>query len=124
VTTAHPALYSPSAGVSRVAAADAGAHVPAPVKAKLKEKADEFEAYFMQQFIDIASPDQSDDPFLGGGQTESFYTQKMHEEMAKGMVARGGIGLSKNVYAQLLKMESAKYAPASAQSYIQPQGGH
>lgn len=103
-------LFSPSAGVGRTTAAEAGAHVPPEEKAKLKSKANEFEAYFVQQFIDLSAPDASDNPLTGGGETESFFTQKMHEQIAKSVVDRGGIGLSQNVYTQLLKMQEAKHA--------------
>lgn len=112
--SALPTFFPPSARVNATPPADVGAHVSAADKAKLKGKADEFEAYFIQQFIDLSAPDSSDDPLQGGGPTEAIYTQKMHEQMAKAMVARGGgIGIGNAVYGELLKMQEAKVTGAT-----------
>lgn len=105
-----PTLFSPTGGINRAPPASVGANVPAAEKAKLRGKADEFETYFIQQFIDLSSPDASDNPLNGGGPTEAIYSQKMHEQMAKALVARGGIGLGQQVYGELLRMQDAKYA--------------
>jgi flagellar protein FlgJ len=90
-----------------------GANVPEGVKAKLKEKAQEFESYFLQQFIGLTMPDMSDDPIFGGGFAEQTFNTKLQEEMASSMARKGGLGLTQRVYAELLKAQEAYYPPVT-----------
>lgn len=91
--------------------AQPGANVPPEVKAKMKEKAQEFESYFLQQFISLTMPDMSDDPIFGGGFAEQTFNTKLQEEMGKSMAQKGGLGLTQRVYAELLKAQEAYYPP-------------
>lgn len=86
-----------------------GANVPPEVKAKLQEKAQEFESYFLQQFISLTMPDMSEDPMFGGGFAEQTFNTKLQEEMANSMARKGGLGLTQRVYAELLKAQEANY---------------
>lgn len=86
-----------------------GANVPDEVKAKLREKSQEFESYFLQQFISLTMPNMSENDLFGGGFAEETFTTKLQEEMGKSMAQKGGLGLSQRVYAELLKAQEAFY---------------
>lgn len=98
----NPALPQPGAN-------GLGSNVPEHVKAKLKDKAQEFEAYFLQQFISLTMPDMSEDPIFGGGFAEQTFSTKLQEEMANSMAKKGGLGITQRVYAELLKAQEAFY---------------
>lgn len=104
--TTTPLSFQPTKGVPQP-----GANVPTEVKAKLKEKAQEFESYFLQQFISLTMPDMSDDPIFGGGFAEQTFNTKLQEEMGKSMAKKGGLGLTERVYSELLKAQEAYYPP-------------
>lgn len=82
-----------------------GANLSAATKAKMREKAQEFEAYYVQQFIALTRPDLSEDPMFGGGYGEQAFADKLDEEMGKAIAKRGGFGVGDRVYAELLKMQ-------------------
>lgn len=82
-----------------------GANISEATKAKLKDKSQQFEAYFIQQFISLTRPDLSDDSTMGGGFGERVFAQQMDEQMGKSIAQRGGFGVGDRVYAELLAMQ-------------------
>lgn len=95
-----PAFVQPSHQLPAV-----GAGVGAETKAKMRQKAQEFEAYYVQQFIALTRPDLSETEIFGGGYGEQMFADKLDEEMGKAIAKRGGFGIGDHVYAELLKMQ-------------------
>ena len=83
---------------------------------KLKAKANEFESYYIQQFIALTKPDQSDNPVFGGGFAEQNLSDKMDENIASNIQKHGGFGLANHLYAQLLAAQDAGQTTAVAPS--------
>lgn len=73
--------------------------------AKIEKTAKAFEASFLSSmFGQMSKGTQPDAPF-SGGQGEDVFRSFLDEAMAKSMTERGGIGLSKSITAEMLKMQ-------------------
>lgn len=91
----------------------APAAIPPPVvqnagtstHAKMKEKAQEFEAFYIQQFISLTRPDLSDNAIFGGGVGEQAFADHLDAQVGKAIAQRGGFGVADMVYAEMLKMQ-------------------
>lgn len=95
--TAAPALINP---------ATMGSHVPDAVKAKLKAKSDEFESFYIYQFIELMQPKDTGS-LINGGPGEEIFRHKLSEQMATNISKQGGFGLSNMVYTELLQQQEA-----------------
>lgn len=73
---------------------------------KLREQADEFEKMFLEQMLDRVFSAGGDEGMMAeAGPGAEVYRSMLSSEYA-GLIARGGgIGLSDQVYAQLLKLQ-------------------
>ena len=76
-------------------------------KAKIEKTGRDFETSFLsvmlgQMFEGVSTPS----PF-GGGQGEDAFRSFMTEAFAKSMTQHGGIGLSKQISSELLKLQGA-----------------
>ena len=100
----HP---TPSYATSAAAVRPLGSTVPDAVKAKMKQGAEGFEAFYIQQFITLMKP-KGEDTVLSGGVGEEMFRDKLTEEMAKNMAKDGGFGLGTAVYNELLKQQEAQ----------------
>lgn len=74
-------------------------------KAKMKDKAEEFEAYYIQQFISLTRPDLSENEIFGGGVGEQAFADQLDAQVGKAIAKRGGFGVADMVYAEMLKMQ-------------------
>lgn len=81
-----------------------GMNVPDAVKAKLKAKSDEFETFYIYQFIELMQPKETGG-FMNGGPGEELFRHNLNEQMAKNISQQGGFGISSQVYTQLLKLQ-------------------
>ncbi len=91
-----------SAGVTR--------HVPASeeVRAKLREKAVDYEAVFISQMLKpMFDGLQADAPF-GAGNAEDVWRSFQLEEFGKAIAHTGGIGLADGIYRQLLAVQETR----------------
>ncbi len=68
-----------------------------------KRAADEFEAIFISQMLKSMSVGLKTDGMFGGGQSEQIYKDLMNEELGKVMTSKGGIGMSDEIYREILK---------------------
>ena len=69
---------------------------------KAREKAQEFEAVFLNTFVEqMFSGIETDGPF-GGGHAEKVYRSMMSQQYAKSIVKSGGVGLADQVYREIL----------------------
>lgn len=86
------------------AAPGAPASAPA-VTARMRETAEAFEASFMAQMLKPMFEGLSTEAPFGGGEAERTWRGFLVEAMAKQTVRAGGIGLTDQVIAQMLKMQ-------------------
>lgn len=102
-TTALNATSPTAAGYSPAAAA--GSSADDAKRAAITKTAQQFEASFLStmfgQMFDGVQPDA---PF-GGGAGETAFRSFMMDAMGKAVVQRGGIGLSKSIAHEMLKMQ-------------------
>ncbi len=84
---------------------DIEANVSTSDKAALRAKANEFEQFYIQQFIALTQPNMAENPVFGGGFAEEQYQDKMSEQVASAVQKRGGFGLSDKLYAQLVEAQ-------------------
>ncbi len=79
----------------------------------IQKTAQDFEASFLSQMLQPMFEGLSSAPPFGGGAGEQMWTSFLAEAMAKKMAKTGGIGVSKAVAAEMLKMQGLTEAPAS-----------
>ena len=70
--------------------------------AKMRDAAEEFEAFFLSQFLSqMFKSIKTDGPF-GGGHGESMYREMQFQEYGKAISGKGGIGIADSIVRQLL----------------------
>ena len=98
--TATP--FKPPAALS----APASDLVIAPDKmAKLKAVAQEFEGVMLNELLAPMFEGLSTDGLGGGGSGEQMFRPMLVDQYAKGMAARGGIGVANAVLKELVRMQ-------------------
>jgi Rod binding domain-containing protein len=92
---------------------------PAPAAASAAElarrgqthkTAEAFEATFLTSMLQTMFQNVSTSPPFGGGEGEGMWKSFLAEAMAKDMAKRGGIGISKAVEHEMLKLQGLKAA--------------
>ncbi len=98
-----PDLLKPPPSPATAATAATGASA-----ARIHKVAQDFESSFLQTVLGtmMSTTGQADGAF-SGGEGEQAFRSFLTDAMAKGVVKRGGIGLSQTVERELLKMQGA-----------------
>lgn len=73
--------------------------------AEARKAAEEFEAFFLAQFIDRMFADLPTDGTFGGGQGEKIFRSLLTQEYGKVMARNGGVGIADSVYREILKSQ-------------------
>lgn len=81
-----------------------GSTVSPQVKAKLQEKAQEFESFYIYQFINLTMP-KNNSKIMNGGPGEDMFNQHLQEELANNIAQSGGFGIATQVYTELLRKQ-------------------
>lgn len=71
--------------------------------AEARKAAEEFEAFFLAQFIDRMFADLPTDGMMGGGHGEKVFRSLLAQEYGKVMARSGGVGIADSVYREILK---------------------
>lgn len=71
--------------------------------AEARKAAEDFEAFFLAQFIDRMFQDLPTDGMFGGGHGEKVFRSLLSQEYGKVMARTGGIGIADSVYREILK---------------------
>ena len=74
-------------------------------RGQIAKTAQDFEASFLSVMLQTMFQGVKQQEPFGGGQGEEMFKSFMSEAMAKQMAKQGGIGLSKSVQAEMLKMQ-------------------
>lgn len=98
------------AGAALAAKADAGAaKIDPATDKKLKKTAQEFESVFLEQTFDRMFSGLGDEGPLGNGGTGGdVWRSMLAGEYAKSVVKNGGIGISQNIYSELIKLQAGQ----------------
>jgi peptidoglycan hydrolase FlgJ len=80
-------------------------------RGKTHETAVKFEASFLTQMLQTMFQNVSTSPPFGGGPGEDMWKSFLSEAMAKQMAKRGGIGVSKAVEREMLKLQGLSETP-------------
>jgi Rod binding domain-containing protein len=75
--------------------------------ARIKEAAQDFEAFFVTHAFEDMFAGISDDPMFGGGEAEQMFRSFLLQEYGKTVAKAGGIGVSDMVQRQLLELQEA-----------------
>ena len=101
---AASALPSPGPGL----AATERPQAPGAERARIHKVARDYEQSFLSVMLAQMQAGVKAEGF-GGGTGEEAFKSFLNDAMAKGMVARGGIGLAPRLEAEMLKLQG--YAP-------------
>jgi flagellar protein FlgJ len=72
---------------------------------QVKKAAEDFEAFFISQFVEtMLSGIKTDGPF-GGGNAEGIYRSMMAQEYGKSIAASGGLGIADSVQKTMIQMQ-------------------
>ena len=74
-------------------------------RGQIAKTAQDFEASFLSVMLQSMFQGVKQEEPFGGGQGEEMFKSFMSEAMAKQMAKAGGIGLSRSVQAEMLKMQ-------------------
>ncbi|GLQ07411.1 rod-binding protein [Sneathiella chinensis] len=67
--------------------------------------AQEFEAFFLSQFLNHMSAGIETDSTFGGGESEKIFRSMLNDEYAKSMSRQGGVGIADAVYREILALQ-------------------
>lgn len=75
-------------------------------KSKMKKTADDFEKMFLENSLDrLTQSDGQDGPLGEAGTGGGVYRSMLSNEYAGQIVKSGGVGISQQIYSQLLKLQ-------------------
>ncbi|MCA3244409.1 MAG: rod-binding protein [Alphaproteobacteria bacterium] len=77
-------------------------------RAKAREVATNFEAFYLTQFINLMKSKNEAEQF-NGGFGEQMFRQELNTELGKALAKNGGFGLGDKVYTELLRQQEAAY---------------
>lgn len=82
---------------------------PAPTlnRADARAVAEDYEAYFLTQMIEVLQEGRDQTEPFGGGAGETTFRSFLSEQYAKEMVRAGGIGLADQLTAEILRLQEA-----------------
>lgn len=84
-----------------------GKNIPAATKASLKEKAQDFESFYIYQTLELMKPDMGN-TVMSGGVGEEMFRHQLNEELAKNITNAGGFGVANKIYTELLRAQEAR----------------
>lgn len=79
--------------------------------AKVKETAENFEAFFMTKMMESMFEGISTDGMFGGGHAEKIYRSLLLDEYGKTMAKTGAIGISQSIMDTILDMQESMSVP-------------
>ena len=77
-------------------------------EAAATEKAKEFEALVLSQFVEAMTAGLDSNGPFGGGMGEGMFKSLLHNEYAKSLAGQGGLGLADNIKAELLTYQEIR----------------
>jgi Rod binding domain-containing protein len=85
-----------------------------PAEAKARKAATEFESMFLEQTLDrLTQSDGTEGPLGDNGTGGGVYRSMLTKEYAGQIVKSGGVGISDQVYREMMKMQEASNVSAN-----------
>lgn len=81
-----------------------GANTPQRLD-KARAAAEEFEAFFLSQFLNSMTSGIETDETFGGGESEKIFRSLLNDEYSRSMSRQGGVGIADAVYRDMLKLQ-------------------
>ena len=79
-------------------------------KKELRAASEKFEAMFLSQLLNTmydGMDEEKNNPF-SGGPAETTYRSMLNEQYAESIAKKGGIGLSDEIYKEMIKLQEAQ----------------
>lgn len=76
-------------------------------EAKARKAAEEFEAFFLSQIVEVMTSNIQPDKTFGGGQAETTWRSFLNDQYGQQMAKGRGLGIADMVYDQILKLQEA-----------------
>jgi Rod binding domain-containing protein len=119
----HNLLIGPMNPSSIPASEDKGSGVKKIDEEKLKKACGDFESIFISQMLKEMRKSIPKSGLLDGGSQQDAYLSLFDEELSKSMAKRGGIGLGKILYQNVMKQgKPSDLAPAERSIAVQGPG--
>lgn len=89
-----------------------------PAKTKAKKQADDFETVFLEQVTErlFATPEGTEGPLGESGAGAGIFKSQLTQQYAKQIQRAGGIGLSDQIFRDLIQVQEKAATPAAAQA--------
>jgi flagellar protein FlgJ len=81
-------------------------------RGQIHKTAQNFEASFLSSMLQTMFKSVSTAPPFGGGPAEDIWKSFLAEAMAKQMASRGGVGVSRDVEREMLKLQGLTETPS------------
>lgn len=75
---------------------------------RAKQVAEDYEAFFLSQFLQPMFADLSTEPPFGGGMAEDMWRTLQVDEYGKAMARAGGVGIADAVLKEILILQEAQ----------------
>ncbi|MBI1237178.1 MAG: chemotactic signal-response protein chel [Alphaproteobacteria bacterium] len=102
-------LLSPDMQLSQALSGASSGREPAlrrvETEAEARQVAEDFEAFFLSQMVEAMFKGVGENNPFGGGAGEQAFSGLLHEEYARVMAGTGGLGLSDNLTAEILRYQ-------------------
>jgi peptidoglycan hydrolase FlgJ len=72
---------------------------------RARQAAQEFEAFFLSQFLNSMTAGLETDETFGGGEAEKMFKSMLNDEYSKSMSRQNGVGIADAVYREILAMQ-------------------
>ena len=72
---------------------------------QIRSAAEDFEAFFISQFVEEMFRGISTDGAFGGGNAEGIYRSLMSQEYGKSIAANGGLGIADSVQKAMIEIQ-------------------
>ncbi|MGE5537908.1 MAG: rod-binding protein [Gemmatimonas sp.] len=100
-------LHDPLATLASPTAAEPRAGKPVN-DAAARKTANEFESYFLSQFVDRMFKGIPKDALSGNGGGEEIFRSMLAQEYGKSLTGRGGLGIADQVYHEIIKTQEVR----------------
>ncbi len=82
---------------------------------QIRKAAEDFESFFISQFVEDMFRGISTDGAFGGGNAEGIYRSLMSQEYGKSIAANGGLGIADSVQKSMIEMQENLQKQENAQ---------
>ncbi len=72
---------------------------------RARASAEDFEAFFIAQSLDLMTKDLEINQMFGGGEAERMYRGILNQEMGKSIAKNGGFGIADMVMQEMIKQQ-------------------